>query len=277
MPLLLAYAQPPIDMPAARGAEWTITILGIVALTPIVVYAVYRIARHRDPLLLLALIGAGISVLLEPVLSVLVHIWYPDKGGVAYLFSTFGRHIPSGYMPLFYMAFMGGFAYLICHLMQQGIASRDLYRLLGVVWALSIALETFFTAKDVYAYYGYQPARLIEFPLWYSPINMVYAMGPAMAMYLVIPLLTGWKRLLIVPLIPSVYAAGIAATMWPAASALNSEASHTLIWIGCLTSTALCLLTVWALTTPVRTREAASRRTGADEHPDPAPAALAVR
>jgi hypothetical protein len=252
--VLVAYPQPPLDMPAARTAEWAITILGLVVMVPIVAYALYRIARHRDAVLFLALIGAAISVILEPVLSVLVHIWYPDQGGVAYLFSTFGRHIPSGYMPLFYSAFMGGFSWLICCLGQKGISSRDLFRLMGAVWALSIALETFFTGLDVYTYYGYQPLRLIEFPLWYSPINMVYAAVPAMAMYLALPVLAGWKQLLIVPLIPTVYGAGIVATMWPAASALNSEAPHWLIWVGCLASTALCVVVTWAVTTPIRKR-----------------------
>lgn len=255
MNVLLAYPQPPVDMSAARTAEWTITILGLVVMTPIVGYGLYRVVRHRDPVLLLALIGAGLSVIIEPVLSVLVHIWYPDEGGVAYLFSTFGRHIPSGYMPLFYMAFMGGFAYLICCLAQKGISSRDLYLLMAGVWVLSIALETFFTAIDVYAYYGYQPLRLVEYPLWYSPINMVYAAVPAMAMYFTIPVLKGWKQLLIVPLIPTVYGAGIAATMWPAASALNSEAPHWLIWVACLASMALCVIVVWAVTTPIRRNE----------------------
>ena len=261
---LFAYPQPPVDMPADRTAEWAFTIVGIIGLAPIVVYALYRIVRHRDPVLSLSLLGAGLAVLLEPVLSVLVHIWYPDRGGVAYLFSTFGRRIPSGYMPLFYMAFMGGFAYLICRMVQRGTSSRDLYRVLGVVFVLGIALETFATGIDVYAYYGYHPLRLVEYPLWYAPINMVYATVPAMALYAALSVLTGWRRIFIVPLIPMVYGAGITATMWPAASVLNSEASHGLIWIGCLASSGLCLLTVWAVTIPVRRRTAVRQPVPAD-------------
>lgn len=267
--MLLGYPQPPVTMSADRTAEWAFTIVGYLTLIPVIVYAVYRLARHRDAVLTLCLIGAGLSVVLEPILSVLVHLWYPDKGGLAYLFSTFGRRIPASYMLPFYMSFMGGFSYLLCRMFQTRTPAKVVYRLLAAVFVAGVALETFATGIDVYAYYGYHPLRLVNYPLWYAPINVVYATAPAAALYMALPYLTGWRKLGIVPLVPMVYGGAITATMWPAASVLNSEASRGLIWLGCLVSSGLCLLTVWAATTPARRAAAGHVPTGVTDRAKP--------
>lgn len=93
----------------------------------------------------------------------------------------------------------------------------------AVVALVDAAHETLFLSFHIYNYWGHQPLNPYGFPFWWAAVNAGLPLVGAMLIYKLQSLLTGWRLLLIIPLMAMGNGIINGATAWPAWIALNSN------------------------------------------------------
>jgi hypothetical protein len=246
---LLASVPTPPDLSMPAGWERVYTAACLVALVAMGANAIRLWRADRDTLPL-ALMGAGaLCVLLEPLVDVLGLCWYP-RGSNYELFELMGRPIPFLVLPG-YTFFMGGLTVIALRTLATR-GPQGLLRLYPLMIALELPFELLANQTGVYVYYGQQPLRVWDFPVWWLFVN---TMVPIVAAVLIRPLrgwLTGASVLLVVPLLPAVDAGVNAAFAWPTWTALHSDVPVAVTQLAGLVT---CAMAVGALILIVRALE----------------------
>jgi len=229
---------PPFDMTMPRTPQ-TIFLAAnfLVALIALALAERYR-RKSGSPYGYLFLLGGALAVFNEPVVDILGLCWFPSIGTLG-LLKAWGVTIPLYLLPV-YCWYVGGQAFYAFTRFEARITVRGVFKLYGTFALINVLLEVPGLNIGVYTYYGNQPFELFGFPLWWTIGNALMPIVMAAAVFLLRPYLTGWRRLVVIPLGP--VAAGLTngAIFLPIFLGLNSGMP---VWINGL---AVCVSLVLA-------------------------------
>ena len=245
--------------------------IGLWIVTAAFTWLAYRKTRESgSPLPLLVLVGGGLCCLIEPIVDVLGLCWFWPEGQFP-LFELFGRPIPSFLLPT-YIFYVGGQAIYTWERMEKGETMLGLFKLYAIYMVVNVLLESPPLYMGLYTYYGAQPLRLGLFPTWWMFTNAAMPMVLGALIYTLRPYLSGWKVLLIVPLMPMGDALTNGAIAWPTWIALNSTDNLVLTTAAALLSGVFGLIVIWVLgiavatDSPVRSAARAGTASGTGMH-----------
>ena len=216
----------------------------VVVVFVVMAWRYYR--KEGSVLPLLFLIGGGLCMFLEPFLDVVGLVWFYREGQWV-LFEFFGRPMPTFLLPT-YIFYVGGQAFYTYCRLEKGETTKGIWKLYGIYFIVNLFLEEPPLHMGLYTYYGAQPLRPILLPLWWPLINAAMPIVIAAVVHRLKPVLTGWKTLLVIPIIPMCDALANAAVGWPIWSALNTTDSLLITHLAALVSIGLGMILVWTLT-----------------------------
>lgn len=262
---------PPTDLSAPRGASVAFLVI-CVLLTAILLIVVVRRAIQGDFIPLMFALGGLLSGLLEPMLDSLGLLWFAADN-VAIAVETFHRHVPL-YVVLGYVFYFGGFSYVAYRAMLAGKGRRWFWGFFAFEWLADLALQATGRALGLYEYYGPQPLMIFDVPMWWFTVDSCLAVLCGGVLFLMREHLTGWRVLVIVPMVPACYAGLNAAAGWPIFSALNSGPATVVVWAAGLATIGLALLYRYLMIEAVvRAQEADPKIVPESRRPLPARAA----
>jgi len=228
---------------------------------------VVRLAFRGDKLGLVFLAGGLCMGLLEPYLDYLGLLWFASDN-VAVTVNLFARHIPL-YVVLGYSFFFGLQAYVIYRAILLGKGAKFFVYAYALSWIFDAALQITGAQFGLYKYYGQQPFLFFGAPAWWYTIDATLQLTAGFVFFLLRHRLVGWGQLIVIPILPGLYAGLNGALGWPTFTALNSNftaelngnGSTALVYLGGLTTVVLSLLLVWLLISEIGR---AQRRAGID-------------
>jgi hypothetical protein len=266
---LAAPLAPPQHFAINTTREAIFTYAQILPVGFCVAAAMRFLHRRRDPALLFCMLGALLACFVEPILDLTTNVWLgsPAQGQWA-AFNTLGHPFPLWTLGS-YTWYVGGEAFLVYHLLtRRGFdqARRQMWLCFSFFVITDMALEIPGLALHVYAYYGPQALKILRFPLFWTAANSAIPVILGSVLYLIRPRITGWRNIVIVPLVPIVSGGVWGAVLFPVANAQN--AAHRLpmsvIDLCGLATITLSVLCVW-LITQIMPRVGQSRSTLLDE------------
>lgn len=247
-----SYPVPPADLSAPHTLSMAFTIICSIFWLLALGWVV-RLASRGDSLGVFFLFGGLIMGVLEPGLDYLGLLWFaPDN--VAIAVNLFGRHIPL-YVVLGYSFFFGLQAYVVYRAILLGKGKKFFLYAVAISWLFDMALQVTGAQFGLYNYYGHQPYLFFGAPAWWYSIDATFQLAAGLLLFLIRHRLVGWGRLLIIPILPSVYSGLNGAFGWPVFASLNSNyhadingnPSTPLVYLGGTLTIGLCALAVWLL------------------------------
>lgn len=255
-PQLAGHEIPTVPFPPATGAMdptyqliFTWVLWGICAV--VVLFALNHSRRTGTAIALLCLAGGALCVLWEPIVDVMGLCWFWRAGNHP-LFELFGRPIPNWMLPV-YTAYVGGQTFYTVTRLDKGETVRGVFKLYLIYMVVNLLLEEPPLHFGLYTYYGVQPLQPGLLPLWWTAVNGAMPIIAAALVYRLKPLLTGWKQLLIVLLVPMGDGLANAAAGWPTWIALNSSDQYWVTTVAALCTFALSALAIWIVALSVGT------------------------
>jgi len=260
------YPVPPADLSAPHAWSMAFTVICL-AFWVLAVIWVVRLALRGDKLGLVFLIGGLCMGLLEPYLDYLGLLWFASDN-VAVTVNLFARHIPL-YVVLGYSFFFGLQAYVIYRAILLGKGAKFFVYAYALSWIFDAALQITGAQFGLYKYYGQQPFLFFGAPAWWYTIDATLQLTAGLVFFLLRHRLVGWGQLIVIPMLPGLYAALNGALGWPTFITLNSSfhpelngnGSTALVYLGGLTTVALSALLVWLIIAEIGR---AQRRAGID-------------
>lgn len=212
---------PPVDAvaPTAFSTQctWFYGLCAFIAL-------LYSLKHWRDsgrPILLLILIGGGLTVFVEPFVDMMGAAFHPRLGHTI-VFEFMGRPIP-WWMVAAYFAFFGALGSMNYLAFARGVSTRAIRLWFLVPMLVDVVIEEIMLAKDLYLYYGDQPLILLwKLPLWWVPCNSIGEFIGISLVVLMTSYLRGANLLLIPLLIPLSDMVGYAAVALPSWIVINT-------------------------------------------------------
>jgi hypothetical protein len=208
----------------------------------VIPWALYRLFKLKDDVPILMIVGGFICSLLEPMLDMLGHLWWPTNlPGPAFI--GYDLHVPFLIPPcyVFFIAMTGYWAYLK---MKQGLDVKGCFTIWLLISMTDVVMEMPGTATGAYTYYGDASFKVFGFPLAWGWLNGTSMFMTGFLLWLVEPHLKGMRRLLLIPVTITAMGASYGMTAWPYFMSLNWP----MPWIGTrlltLLSLVLCLMTI---------------------------------
>jgi hypothetical protein len=212
----------PTGMVMPHDAQIVYTAIWGAIVLAFAVYGLVRIARHRDPLLLVLLLGGAVAYFNEPIDDLVGLVWHPRPGQWV-LLRTFG---PVPVWGVFvYMALFGGIAYLMVRAFERGVSERQVWSWIALFWVADIAVEVPAIASGMYKYFGHPPLQVAGLPLYWFAINIGGPLETAVLVLIARRWFSGWRVLLLVPIPMFLDAACSVGMGWPIFSALHAQSS----------------------------------------------------
>lgn len=208
----------------------------------VIPWALYRWAKKNDDIPVMMIIGGFICSLLEPMLDILGHLWWPTNlPGPAFI--GYDLNVPLLIPPcyVFFIAMTGYWAYLK---MKQGLDVKGVF----VIWLLismtDVIMEMPGTATGAYTYYGDASFKVLGFPLAWGWLNGTSMLMTGFTLWLIEPYLKGKNRLFIIGV--PIFAMGAAYGMvaWPYFMSLNWPMPWIATRLLTLLSLVLCIILV---------------------------------
>ncbi|MGE2713019.1 hypothetical protein ACQI4L_03060 [Mycolicibacterium litorale] len=226
---------------------------------------VVRLALRGEKLGLLFLLGGLCMGMLEPYLDYLGLLWFATDN-VAVTVNLFQRHIPL-YVVLGYSFFFGLQAYVIYRAILLGKGAKFFVYAYALSWLFDAALQITGAQFGLYKYFGQQPFLFFGAPAWWYTIDASLQLVAGLVLFLLRNRLVGWGQLIIIPMLPAIYAGLNGALGWPTFTALNSNfdpelngnASTPLVYLG---GTATIVLTILLVTLVIAEIGRAQRNAG---------------
>jgi hypothetical protein len=212
---------------------------------------VTRLSLRGDKLGLVFLVGGLCMGLLEPYLDYLGLLWFATDN-VAVTVNLFARHIPL-YVELGYSFFFGLQAYVIYRAILLGKGAKFFVYAYGLSWLFDAALQITGAQFGLYRYYGQQPFLFFGAPAWWYTIDASMQLTAGLVLFLLRHRLVGWGQLIVIPVLPALYAGLNGGLGWPTFTSLNSNfnaqlngnGSTALVYLGGTLTVALTALLVW--------------------------------
>ena len=217
--------RPPVNL-HTNSSEAEYIFLGVILFLTAAVLIVAAILsrRWKTWIPLMACVGGGMTIFLEPLVDAQLQVWWPRHHQPDVL-DLWGRHIPIMVLPVVTLYFGVGVILRLYWFNKYGPRTR-IWTLFFVEVALAIALEPPAINLNLWHYYGYQGMRFFGYPIWWPFTGGAAAMAAGTAVYKLSPYLTGWKVLLAAPVVNMGVGAGYWGVGWPMFNALNGHPSH---------------------------------------------------
>ncbi|WP_019874112.1 hypothetical protein [Sporichthya polymorpha] len=243
--MIAAIPQHPTDeMPLTPEILFTI-FLGIPVVL-LLAYGLRHVVKHRQPLLLVCLLGGLIACIWEPIVDTM-GLCYIKFGAATHTYTLMDREMPL-FIPFVYTWYVGGLAYIAYRLYSAGITKRGMFALYLTDVFVNIFLESPGVLMGAYKYYGPQPLDFWGLPLWWTLMNPLMPMLAGAVIYKLKPHLTGWRILGVVPIIPMADGVVNAGIGWPMWITLNQDGMNRFgTHIAAAVTFSLALYVVWML------------------------------
>lgn len=245
-----SYPVPPSDLSAPHAWSMAFTVM-CVTFWALAFIWVTRLALRGEKLGLVFLLGGLCMGLLEPYLDYLGLLWFASDN-VAVTVNLFQRHIPL-YVVLGYSFFFGLQAYVIYRAILLGKGAKFFVYAYALSWLFDAALQITGAQFGLYRYYGQQPFLFFGAPAWWYTIDASLQLVAGLVLFLLRHRLVGWGQLIVIPLLPAIYAGLNGGLGWPTFTCLNSNytaqlngnGSAPLVYLGGVATVALTAFLVW--------------------------------
>jgi len=254
MQTLPATPLPAAPTPAALQAlvmpalPQTIALyVGAIAVTALLVIACRQWRHYRSFVPVLLLLAAFCTVALEPIVGVLGHGFHPVIGQVP-LFTTLGRTIPL-HIGLVYTFYYGSMYIFLYPTLRAGAVSRAFtWKLFWATAVGAFVFEVVPLRAGLWVYFAPQALWIWHagMPVFWVIANAVSVIVPLALIKAYLPVCTGWRQGLVVPLSPMGAIMGHVGSGFPFYIAANSGGPQWLVEAGGVASFALALLVVGA-------------------------------
>ena len=245
--LLVNFPVPP-DAAMPEPLQTIVFWLTAILATAVAVYSLVMVKRHGSLIPALLVIGAAVAIVLEPIVGFLGHVIHPPVGSME-MFTAVDRVIP-WHMGFAYIAAFGAM-YLVLYskMTTAAVPPNFVWLACAVSVVIYILLEIYPVSAGLWVYYDNQPLWLWRgmAPLTWSFLNTASEIMGIALVYLLLPVLVGWRQILVIFLAPMGALMGHLGSGWPMYSVMNSSAAQSdlLLQASGLLSVALALLTVW--------------------------------
>jgi hypothetical protein len=176
---------------------------------------------EKDLLPILVIAGGSVAVFGEAAVDVLGLCYWTEQGQWT-LYEAFDRKIPILALGS-YTFFYGGVVLFTLRQFERGVAARGLVISFCVWMLIEWTWEPVPIHYGMWSYYGAQPFRVLDFPLWWPPVNTIGAYTAALLILKIREHLTGISKLAIIPLVLSGDLMGNALVAWPLWVTLNMD------------------------------------------------------
>lgn len=244
--------------------QWEIVFLIAVALFAAlgIAWGAAKWRRTGDLMPFALLAGGAACCIVEPLVDALGQCWYP-RGQLLEVFELMGYPIPLFAVVGYMMAF-GGYT-----LFTVEVLERKGPQVLWATWVGGIVFmmmfEIFAVTTKSYVYYGEQPLRILDFPAWWDFVNSLVPVTAALVVTVCRQWLTGWRILLVIPMLPMIDAAANAAAALPTWVVLKSDVPEFVMQGAGVLTCVIAALLVWVA---VKFTGFSQERTIVDRHPD---------
>ena len=233
----------PYSLTPDEGAPLAVFVIFSVLALGVIVEAIRDWRRRGHALLPAVVVAAVVTNLDEGVADHLGFVWYSDIDQPTW----YQSFVP---MPLFmlpaYIVFFAGLFTLVLRFIEGERTRRAFVKTALICWAVNLAIEIPLLATGVYTYYGdNQPLSVEGFPLYWLVLNATGPLVAAALVYRFRAAFTGWRVLLVIPVLPMCYAAVMGAGGFPIFNALHSAWPQWVVEIAGLTTIALGLSIWW--------------------------------
>jgi hypothetical protein len=194
---LAVLPQPPLDSAVSSTVETTVTsaiaAIGVAALA----FALTHWRISGRPTVLMLLLAGGAMMVLEPFVDLVGACWHPSN--LTRAFTLWERPMPV-WLCLTYFVYFGIGGGLSWLAVRRSASRRTIWALFFAGIAGDVVLENVLLNWHLYVYYGHQPLKLLNFPLWWAAVNSTVNVVVAVAVVRYARSLQGMLQLLIIPL-----------------------------------------------------------------------------
>lgn len=243
----LDHTQSPTDLVMPATAQLVTTVIYGIGAFGFIILAVILAKREKTILPILYVLGALLTLFLEPVVDLLGNAVHPQIGQYN-IITTNGHMVPwavfVGYV--WYFAALPLLAYK--QIKERSLTSGFIWKTFALIAISAAIVEQVPLHFGTWIYYGYQPFKIGYMPVWWIFANTAAVIVPFLILYKLYPVLNGWRRSLVIPIIPMGAFMGHSAAGWPMYNALGLEtetASTALIQSASIASIILSCLVVW--------------------------------
>ena len=243
----LTYTLPPpgIVMPQ-DGQQIILAIFGGGAVL-LVLYAMYQAWTRKSWLPVLFLFAGGFSVMLEPMADVWGNVIHAPVGQWM-AFQAEGHpvpwHIVLGYVWYYGLPNIILFDRFVARSMTPSLWWKTAF------WsAIAVtAVEQIPIYFGLWVYYGVHAINLGIMPLSMAAPNAASVMIPSLLIYRLMPILKGWRQLLVLALVPCLVVGTHTGASIPSYLTLGQDTEHVPFWLlqaGTLITTGFSLMLIW--------------------------------
>jgi hypothetical protein len=136
----------------------------------------------------------------------------------------------------------------------RGVTFRQVFLVWLAISSTDLALEFPGVLTNVYRYYGQEPFYVGNFPLHWAWLNGTGMLAVGFLLHLLVPRLSGARKLLVLLVPVSAFLGSYGVTAWPAFMSLNAYMSPVVQHLVDAFSLVLCLLVVWGVAEVVQKR-----------------------
>ena len=227
------------------GGEILLAIFGGGAAV-FVAYCAFLAYRKHTPLPLLFALAGLCSIMLEPIADTLGNVQHVPVGQIN-AFVTDGQPIPWAIV-LGYIWYFGLGPVLLWRFAENRSMTPKRWYTQALLAFLAVTLvEQIPIMLGLWKYYGHQPLVAGVMPIDMAIANMVSVILPMIVVYAIWPILTGWRQLMVIPLVPICVVGGHTAAAAPAYMLINSNPDVPQMWVHLagLVTCAFSVFIVW--------------------------------
>lgn len=209
-------------------------------------YAVWMAVRCRDLFPIAIFLGAGLSVIYEPLGDILTKVAYPPLEQVS-LMTSFGRPTPLWMLPNYFFFFCTPVLLLLQFVIRQDMTMRKYWIAYAIMAVFVAAFEQPGINGDLWRYYASNSAFSVNsYPVWVAFANsaslFVIATGVFLLRRSVIPPRLSFLFILLVPIL---FVGSHVGPTIPVAWAVYTTENPLVVNAAAVLAIGMCLLTVW--------------------------------
>lgn len=202
-----------IDAPVDPTAQLIGTVITAVIAVSMLGATLTLCRRERIWWPVLALVSGSMTCFLEPLYDHLYGLWFLTEGQWN-AFVAYGIHIPV-WLPMIYVAYYGSCTVIFWYRLHKGATMRDIAVHFTISVLLACAAEQFYiNVVHLYNYQDHQPFYLLNYPFFVAIVNGVPPMLSGIIYYRLVPILTGWSKVILLFVVPFSFAANSFGSGW---------------------------------------------------------------
>jgi hypothetical protein len=233
--------------------SWTFTVLCLVFGAIAIGYGTWLAVWRREMIGLLMLVSGLLAATFEPLADLVGVLWFASDN-IAITIELMGRHIPL-YVVVGYMFFFGLISYIDYRAIALGMARKYFLISMATAFGFDWFLQSTGASFSLYEYYGNDPFRILGAPVWWFTMDIVSTLLIAYLLFTLRHRLVGWGRLLVIGIVPVVYAGWNGAAGFPIFiaknsnfdAAVNGNGSTGLVLLGGFITIGICAVVAWVV------------------------------